>query len=370
MNVLFISVYYQAFLDSFYKKNKQKVNNFSFDKHRSILLGELFGDSDFYSSGVKENGHESSDIIANDEFLQKKWLKESKIKLFEPPNFFGKLPYLNIIFKPSWVEKILARQIGELSPDILYFHDIEYFRPSFLKKLRKKYFVVAQKASPMWKMKSFKQADLVFTSFPHFVKMFRKNGINSEYLKLAFGEKVLKSIPKQKKKYNCTFVGGISRHHSKGTDTLEKVSEKVDLNIFGYGKNDLNPDSKLYKNHHGEVWGKDMYKILMQSKMTINRHINVAGKYANNMRLFEATGSGTLLLTDFKTNLKDFFKLGKEVVVYKDSDDLIKKIRYYTNHGKECEEIAKAGQKRTLKDHNYTKRMNEMIFLLKKYYKK
>lgn len=336
MKILFISVYYPAFLKSFYEGKGTKLKKFGFDKHRQVLLDELFGDADFYSTGVKENGIDSEDIIANDEILQRKWAKENHYKILSEFNLFKHIPYLNIIFKPNWVENILEAQIKKMNPTVLYFHDIEYFSPKFLKKLRKKYFVVAQKASPMWKLESFKQADLVFTSFPHFVSMFKRYGIKSEYLKLAFGKKVLKSIPKQKKKYNCTFIGGITKHHSKGVEILEEVSKKVHLDIFGYGKNDLEPTSNLFKWHHGEVWGKKMYKAMMQSNMTINRHINVAGKYANNMRLFEATGSGTLLLTDYKSNIGDFFEVGREIVVYKNSKDLVRKIKFYTKNKREA----------------------------------
>jgi hypothetical protein len=368
MKILFISVYYTAFLKSFYGKHVGEVKKLNFQKHRQRLLNELFGDADFYSDGVKENGQEAEDIVVNDEILQKKWAIEKGFKAFNETDFFSKIPYLNIIFKPNWVEKILEAQIKEVSPNVLYFQDIEYFSVEFLRKIKREYFVVAQKASPVWKMQTFKQANLVFTSFPHFVPMFRANKINSEYLKLAFGKRVLDMVPKQKKIYNCTFVGGITRHHSRGNRILSDIANKEKLDIFGYGKDYLDKNSKLYNTHHGEVWGGEMYKVMMQSKMTINRHINIAGRYANNMRLFEATGSGAMLLTDKKVNINDFFEVGKETITYDNSGDLIRKIEFYTNYPKEREKIAKAGQKRTLKDHNYKVRMAEMLKLLSKYY--
>jgi spore maturation protein CgeB len=96
---------------------------------------------------------------------------------------------------------------------------------------------------------------------------------------------------------------------------------------------------------------------MLQSYITINRHIDVAGEYANNMRLFEATGCGALLFTDNKKNLNDIFVEGKEVIAYTSSSDLIDKIQYFFSHRQEGEAIAKAGQARTLKDHTYTIRM-------------
>jgi hypothetical protein len=42
-----------------------------------------------------------------------------------------------------------------------------------------------------------------------------------------------------------------------------------------------------------------MYRVLECSKIVINHHGDVA-PWANNLRLFEATGTGALLLTDWK----------------------------------------------------------------------
>src|SRR3989344_7172227 len=110
-----------------------------------------------------------------------------------------------------------------------------------------------------------------------------------------------------------------------------------------------------------------MYNIMLQSKITINRHIDIAEDYANNMRLYEATGCGAMLITDKKKNLSDLFKIDKEIISYEDTDDLIEKIRYYLKKDKEREAIASAGQKRTLKDHNYSVRMKELVNILEKY---
>ena len=110
-----------------------------------------------------------------------------------------------------------------------------------------------------------------------------------------------------------------------------------------------------------------MYKILNQAKICVNRHIDIADGYANNMRLYEATGMGALLVTDNKMNITELFAPGKEIIVYDNSADLVSKIEYYLRHPREREKIAAAGQRRTLKDHNYEVRMREMTAIVKKY---
>jgi spore maturation protein CgeB len=96
-------------------------------------------------------------------------------------------------------------------------------------------------------------------------------------------------------------------------------------------------------------------------------HINVAGKFADNMRLFEATGMGTLLITDWKENLHKMFELGKEVIAYRTAEECVDLIQYYLEHDKEREAIACEGQERTLREHTCYQRMKELVELVGKY---
>ena len=113
--------------------------------------------------------------------------------------------------------------------------------------------------------------------------------------------------------------------------------------------------------------GLDMYRALASSYITLNRHINVAENNANNMRLYEATGVGSMLITDKKDNLNDLFEIDKEVVVYSSKEEAAELIHYYLEHPKEAEKIAKAGQARTLREHTYAQRMQELVPILKRH---
>jgi spore maturation protein CgeB len=85
------------------------------------------------------------------------------------------------------------------------------------------------------------------------------------------------------------------------------------------------------------------------------------------MTLFETTGIGTFLLTDQKSNLSQFFELDREIVAYTDAQDCIAKALYYLDHEQQREAIAQAGQRRTLGEHTYHKRMVELVDVLKGY---
>jgi len=370
--MLIIDPYYPAFLTSFYDRFPH-LKTAEFSVQKQALIDELFGTADFYSHALTKLGYPAEDVILNAEYLQKQWLSEhSSIQLPLPQKLsdflISHLPIISGKIAQNWELKVLNEQIRHFRPDIIYSHNLGYLDPDFLTQIKSQVkLIVGQIACPLPFWRNFAPYDLIITSFPHYVPMFRRRGIASEYLPLCFEPRVLDKIPAQKRIYDVTFIGGISRAHTQGFKLLNQLADRIKLDVWGYGKSDLDPSSNLYKYHHGEAWGKDMYKLMLQSKITINRHIDVAQNYANNMRLYEATGCGALLITDHKDNLGQLFKVGKEVIAYRNMVDLVAKIRYYSAHADQRREIAASGQSRTLRDHTYNVRMGQLINILENY---
>jgi hypothetical protein len=367
IKILFVDTYYSRFLGSF-RKNNPECFTYSYQEYRDKLLNTFFGTSDFYSYNLRKLGHEVEDLIINDEILQKKWAKENGIKIKDNwlTTNLQRLPMVHkVLGKPQWIQQIALEQIKKARPDIVYVQDLGVFVPETLNTIKKHCkLLVGQIASPLPTIENHKCFNLIITSFPHFVEKFRKLGIKSVYQKLAFESRVLQKVGKQKRIYGVSFVGSFTPNHTEGTKILEEVARHIPVHVWGQGLRYLSPLSPLRKNYHGEAWGLDMYRILAQSKIVINRHIGVSGDYANNMRLYEATGMGAMLITDHKKNLNDIFRVGKEVVEYKNSEDLINKINYYLKNEGKREQIAIAGQTRTLKDHNYQIGMKELDRIL------
>lgn len=370
MRFIIIDTYYPNFLKSFRRKYPDLYRQ-SYNKQLQLLLKQSFGTADFYSFNLKKLGYWAEDIIANDEILQRQWARENGITV-PSSNFLSKIQMIPFFHKflgrPRWVQEIVLAQIKKAKPDIVYLQDLSILNPGTLREV-KKYcrLLVGQIACPLSAKKNLLEFDLVITSFPHYVDKFRKMGINSEYLPLAFEPRILKKINGQKRIYDVTFIGSFTPFHQRGTKILDEVARKIPINIWSQGLIYLLPNSPLQRYFHGEVWGLSMYEVLAQSKIVINRHISVARDYANNMRLYESTGMGAMLISDEKKNLHELFEISKEVVTYKDSLDLIDKIKYYLTQEDKRKKLAAAGQKRTLKEHTYRKRMEELINILKKY---
>jgi spore maturation protein CgeB len=145
---------------------------------------------------------------------------------------------------------------------------------------------------------------------------------------------------------------------------LETVLAEKKVALWGQGVDSIPKTSKIHAHYRGAAWGKQMYEILAGSRITLNHHIGIAANFANNMRLFEATGIGTLLITDRKQNLREMFEPGREVAVYGSSDECLEIVRHYLDHEDERRAIAEAGQRRTLREHTYAVRMQELAELL------
>ncbi len=360
MKIVYLWSYYDHYLTSFYKRFPD-FTNMSYSQQYDMLLDDYFGVPGSYTRWTNKLGHEATLIINNCEPLQRSWAKEN-----------------NIAFTDNWQRDIAIEQVKKIRPDIFLMGSMFNLYGTFLDEI-KKYVgtTMGWIACPIPDHVSLNQMSLILTSHSSFVDGFRKNGINSELLLPAFDPEILKKFPHNiKQDVTTSFIGGISADHGKRYLFLNEIAKNITLKVWGYGVkqtgirhliHNLINKPPLAKNYMGEVWGMDMYQILRRSKITLNSHIDVAGNQAGNMRMFEATGIGTLLLTDNMSNLSDIFIPGKEVVAYDSAADAVDKIMYYLGHEEERNKIAMAGQNRTLTDYSYDNNSKKMLNYFEQY---
>ncbi len=373
MRILIIDAYYPGFL-----AHALRGMDVSALGHREMLdkvLRLRFGTADFYSRHLRDLGYEADDIIFNCEPLQRRWAEEHGVR-GRGMGVRIPAPVARLALVRRWVDgygtliDIAMRQIRQARTDVLYLQDLNLLPPELLRSLKDSVrLVVGQIACPLPADDYLKAYDLILTSFPHYVARFRAMGIASEYFRIGFDPVVLDELGPVARTRPCTFVGGISPAHGGRTAFLEQLARSVDIEFFGYGARALRASSPILARHRGEAWGMDMYRVLAESRITVNVHIDVAENFANNMRLYEATGCGTLLVTDDKDNLYELFSPGNEIVAYRSPVEAIEWIRYYMEHPDEAAAVARAGQARTLREHTYRRRMEELVDILRQYLK-
>jgi hypothetical protein len=353
MRVLIVDTYYASFLSAHYSERPSLVEE-PYEVQWRALMERSFGTSDAYSHFLATLGHEAHEVVVNSRELQAAWAREHGIRR-----------RLSVRRR----RPIVLAQAIEFEPDVVYVQDLNVLPPKVLIELRKRSrLLVGQIASEPPSKLQLAPFQLILTSFPHFVSRFRELGIASEYFRIGFDPRVLKRLGDVPHLAGAAFVGALGRsQHSRGNGLLEQAARRAPIDFWGYGAEDWPPSSPIRRRYRGEAWGLDMYRVLAGARIALNRHIDVAGDYANNMRLYEATGVGALLLTDAKSNLGELFEPEAEVVTYASIDELVEKIGHYLADEEARVRIARAGQQRTLGTHTYAERMRELEGILVRY---
>lgn len=116
---------------------------------------------------------------------------------------------------------------------------------------------------------------------------------------------------------------------------------------------------------HGEIGYQDQGLLYRGSKINLNM-TSVQSKTAINQRVYDISGCGGFLLTDYRSDLANLFEPDEEIICYRDKEDLCKKLEYYLAHPQECSEIARRVQDRVLREHTYLKRMQVLTEIMAK----
>ena len=362
--ILIIDTCYPAFLRSA-GYMRQALDHEEFELLRESFMELRFGTSDAYSHNLRSLGWDAQEIIPNSLLLQSAWAQEHDIALSSrlarvSHAAVSRVPGLRSISRllPS-LHRVLEAQVMAYSPDVIYFQDLNFAPPQLIQRLRKHARMIAgQIASPLPPATVLKSYDVIFSSLPNQVEQIASQGVPAEFLAIGFDNRVLEEITVEQRDLPLTFVGGVSRNHSV-TQHLLRATSLLDppVSIFGYGRRRLPRD--LRGLHYGERWGADMYRVLLRSQITLNRHIDVAGGYANNMRLFEATGCGALLVTDHGRNLNDYFS-EEEVLTYVSPKELGSLIDWAHREPEQAKAMAIRAQQRTLTEHSYSRRVGDL----------
>jgi spore maturation protein CgeB len=387
MRILVLNADYPRFLTWFYRRQRG-LENAPYAAQMTARNASLFGVADFYSRNFAALGHAAAEIHVNNPWLQSAWAREHGMAVETPaPPGVAERPAI-----PAWLqrtvapfkpmlrplarkvglsprldpqaEKILLAQIEEFRPGLIINQDVFYVDTSLMRRIKSigNPILVGQVGIEPPHSEDWTIYDLMISQLPTTVKTFRALGVRAEVNHLAFEPAILDILPEMPPSdIDVSFVGTVSVDHQQRIALLEAVAERYDLKLWGNRPQALPASSPLHRCFQGEVWGADMYQVLRRSRITLNSHIDMAGREAGNMRLFEATGAGVFLLTDFKDNLDTLFAPDREVAVWRSIDHCLKVIGRTIGDDNGRAAIAQAGRARTMAQHTYRHRASEIL---------
>ena len=367
IKLLRISSIYPDFLSELKKNIFLKSDNY-FESLNKIFA-QKYSVSNYITKALIEKNYECIEIINNVNFLQEKWVNE-----------YG---------DSSSNEDILIQQIQYYKPDILYIGNVSIVNSTFIKKIKKFNFgklILCFHCAPFTPsiIKNLKDVDAIVTCTKGYQQSIsQKLNKNILLMQHAFDSDQQLSSCEEMRDIDVSFVGSLFLNkglHSNRVEMIYELMKKFKNNYIAINFSNkffLNFVSLIFRSifkfdlfkkisffyrliyiyyfSKKPIFGKKMLKILNRTKILVNTHIEDT-EYAGNMRLFEGTGSGCLLITDVKKDIDKLFKPNEEIELFSDKLDLIKKCTYYLKNQDKLNNISKAGLKKTLNFHSYKHR--------------
>ncbi len=367
MKLLYITTCYEPALVS------ARVNpDLSFQENEKAFYRLSISWADFWKKPFSERGIDFWQITTNHLALQENWAAEFDDKT-----------------KSTSFLDTVVRQAEAFNPDVLFIEDYNLeLLQAIRAACRKIRLVITWTGSALAPMEWIRKVDLTLSCAPEVVGKLRAQQVKAEHFNHFFSPEILNRLPVGKsEQIPASFVGQLIPRAEFHKGRLNLVMSLLDIGLvvfappWSWGTHlrfvRANFASKgeiswsAYKNfltkRRDPVFGLDMYQVLADSRVSLNVHADSSPEFASNMRLFEATGVGSCLLTDWKANLKDLFEIDSEVVTYRTGEECREKLGYLLEHPKEAAEIGRRGQARCLREHSIDHRADRMVEIIKTY---
>ncbi|MFN2643546.1 MAG: glycosyltransferase, partial [Burkholderiales bacterium] len=159
--------------------------------------------------------------------------------------------------------------------------------------------------------------------------------------------------------HEVVLVGG---HNARREQFLGRLTD-LPLEIYGkWGKHAHRGSALQPLVKARGVWGEELLRLYNTSKIVLNITNWDPARYpALNQRVFDVPATGAFLLTDYSLELEEHYRLGEEIVCYRDVDELRDKARFYLAHDAERAAIARRGYERAQTLPTIRDRMAEVI---------
>ena len=392
MRLLKLGIYHTTYLQNFYR-SRPALKQQSYDVQHRALIKDGFGSADFWTSAFNKLDYETADLVANAEFLQKRWARENDCRFDER----------------RWLFEIAAAQIKKFRPDVLLIADYSTFTADFLRNVRRECpsvrLILGWCGAPYSDLSVFREWDVALSCVPEMVADFRAAGLRGFHVNHAFAPRILNELDtKSPPSIDFAFIGSVLKQNKfhlererlllhlvkftnlqiwselkrptfgeRGNAQLrrgiyglvtrarQKLTDKLPLarriaawKMPSASENGI--DELIARRTHPPIFGLEMFRQLRRSRVVFNNHIDISPVSASNMRLFETTGVGACLLTDRKKNLPELFEPDKEVLTYASAEECVEKVRYLLENEAARRAMAEAGQRRTLREHTFENR--------------
>ena len=194
--------------------------------------------------------------------------------------------------------------------------------------------------------------DLALSAAPECVEWYLKESCPALFFPEASDPQIFRPIPGLQKEHDICFVGARYGVRERIVTDLRRAGVRV--SAFGQGW------------EGGRIGVEDVPRLFAQSKIVLG--VGTVGHcsdfYALKMRDFDGPMSGSFYLTHDNPDLYRLYDIGNEIATYRTVEECVNRVRYYLEHDKEREDIARRGRERAVREHTWDKRFSDLIALL------
>lgn len=150
----------------------------------------------------------------------------------------------------------------------------------------------------------------------------------------------------------------LGREHSwlERIKLITRLEEQFSIRV--YGNTEWQENIKCYAGHADHF--TLMPKLFHLSKINLNLSRSFV-EYGLPMRVFDVLSCGGFLVTNDKLDLHKLFTPGKDLVIFRDTQDLVEICEYYLEHEEQRRAIAQQGRSTLAQKHTFVLRMIDMF---------
>jgi glycosyl transferase family 1 len=330
----------------------------TFSGRLAAFLDDRFGASHLLKPAL-EGDAAAFFTNADDQVLQRLWASEQSLRM------------------TASLEEILLAQIEEHKTEIFYNLDPMRYGSDFIRKLpgcvRT---TIAWRAAPS-PGADFGAYDAVVCNFPGILSDYRRRGWRGEYFSPAHDPAMDAYAANDDRTIDVLFIGSYSRHHLRRAKVLDgvaslrnrfnvvfcldrsRLTRLVESPLFEFlpVKSGRRPPDTVAVTE-GPVFGRELYAKIASAKVVLNSAVDMAGADRGNMRCFEATGCGALMVSD-SGNYPQGFADMETMMVFETDEKATAVIEDALQNGERSRQIAAQAHRMVAGQYNKDRQWND-----------
>jgi len=160
---------------------------------------------------------------------------------------------------------------------------------------------------------------------------------------------------------DATIVMAGNLHPTRALLIKRLLGAGLPVRLYGGPVADWVQTPELAAAHTGQYLARAQKADVFRRARVVLNNLHPAEYAGANCRLFEACGSGALVLTEVRPGLTDLFQPGRELDTFTSFDELREKLEWYVADPEHGRAIADQGAKRARADHTYEHRLAAIL---------